>query len=327
MKKGKSIVALLMAGCMMTSVFAFSASAELGTAVASENMEAASGKMTDRVDGTNFGWAFAGGDKQLFVAKDSDPKTKDYVLEGKQSIYFINTGDKAVSAMDPLITAFDKGSAGDFQADKTYVVRFLMKQIAPFNNNKAKLSVTVRTWSWDDKWVNYDFTADENGDLKVKLDAETAKMYEKAAMQKIGEDTYEVALRFNGVPTSTNNYLFWHLEGEGGFSIDDLKVYESQDDPKKAFEKEAVAPATTQPKPTETTAPTAANTTGDKDDANTTAPSGTTASKPADDTQTEAPTGLSTPAIVAIVIAGVVVVGAGAAAAVILIRKKKKGEA
>lgn len=325
MKKFKRLASCLMVGCIMSSLFAFRASAELGSVVASENLEAASGKMTDRVEGTNFGWAFAGGDKQLFVAKDSDPKTKDYVLEGKQSLYFINTGDKAVSAMDPLITVFGKESAGDFKADKTYIARFLMKQIAPFNNKKSKLSITVRTWAWEDKWVNYDFTADENGDLNVKLDSSTAKMYEKAAMQKIDEDTYEVALRFNGVENTTNCYLLWHLEGEGGFSIDDLKIYESKDDPKKAFEKQAVAPPTTTTStPTTTTSETATTAADNKTNANnTTAPAGATTAPAGGAEETS---GLSTPAIVAIVIAGIAVVGAGAAAAIILVRKKKKAE-
>ena len=51
---------------------------------------------------------------------------------------------------------------------------------------------------------------------------------------------YEVALRFNGVPmipeNVTYNYLFWYIYGEGGFSFDDMKIYESGAEPEEAFE-------------------------------------------------------------------------------------------
>ena len=318
MKKRRTFLAALGAVCLLGAL-PFTASAALGEPIGQDDLEGATGSMTDHVDGTVFTWPYAGGENLVHIAKADDPASKDYVIEGSQSLYFINAGDDATADLLIPVTNFEKGSVCDFKADKTYVARFLLKQIAPFGTQKSNLQVIVRTWAWEDPWVVFGFKPDDAGDLTVSV-KQNGKMYEKGAIQKIADDTYEVALRFNGVTNSTNCYLAWYIEGEAGFSLDGLKIYETQDNPETAFEKEAL------PKPTTEPAPTPETTAAGSDSKTTAAKKTTSAQVNASDSSQGESGGLSTGAIVAIAVAAVVLVACGVVVAVVLVKRSKTGK-
>lgn len=322
MKVLKKSAVVLAVVCLLACLFCFPSSAALGEAIVTDNIENTS---SDLGSG-NFYYPYAGGDKTLLLADASDPKTQDYVIEGQKSIYFLNTGDKATSDLSAMIT-----KEPDFADDKTYVVRFLMKQIAPMGS-KAYMEIVVRTWTWGDAWATFKITEGANGDLQIKAD-QNVKMYEKAAMQKVDEDTYEVSLRFSGISmeTKTNCYLFWYLFGEGGFSFDDMKIYQTTDNPDKAFELEPVAAPTTTTTTTVATTTTTAGTTEKTDDgdqpSNTTTANGdnsttTTNANGSGDQDTDAPAGLSSAALIALIVAGVVVLGVVIFIVILAIKRK-----
>lgn len=238
------ILSVLICGNMLP------ASAALGNAIITDDLENAGPgwtavRATDIQKGINnvyqnsiFGYPYPGGDKTLKLADKANPDTASYVISGNKSIYFTNdpvkSGTENLSAM---MTLPKDGSALEFKADKVYIARFRMRVI----EKGAKLSITVRTWDAMDDWITFQFNTDVKKGYAVKATG-NLRLYDKAAIQKIGENDYEVALRFAGVNTQGADsycYLMWDIAGTGGFSFDDMKVYESKNAPDKAFELEA----------------------------------------------------------------------------------------
>lgn len=56
------------------------------------------------------------------------------------------------------------------------------------------------------------------------------------AVKKLSDGSFHVAVRFQGVESSTDCYLYWDLE-KGAVSFDDFALYEGDKDPALALEK------------------------------------------------------------------------------------------
>lgn len=233
--------------CILVSANMLPANAAIGNPIATDDLENAGPGWTavratdiqknikSVYENSIFGYPYPGGDKTLLLADKSNPDTASYVINGNKSIYFRNdpvkSGTESLSAM---MTLPKDGSVLEFKPDKVYIARFRMRVI----EKGASLNITVRTWDAMDDWITFQFKTDVKKGYTVKATG-NLRLYDKAAIQKVGENDYEVALRFAGVNTQGAEsycYLMWDMTGAGGFSFDDMKVYESKDAPKSAFE-------------------------------------------------------------------------------------------
>ena len=309
MKTMRKLAAPLLTG-LLTLAIGFSmaaAAAPPETPFASEDLEGATGnfilvrdhdRIPDTLEGAEtFAFPYEGGDKQLKIARKSDSATKDYVIEGDQSLYFTNVGENAAAAIEPLITKGNVGTPLNFQPSKVYVARFLFKEIHTIAGTST-LNVNVRTWSWEDEqqWVNFEIKPKSSGGFTARK-ISGGGPYDKIVIQQVEEDVYEVAMRFSGLQPSADQYcyLFWQLNGQGGVSIDGFKAYESKENPNKFFERAAYGAdepddTTKAPEDNKTTAPTKAPG-GDNTTAPTKAPGGDNTTAP-----TKAPGGDNTTA-------------------------------
>ncbi len=233
--------------CVLLSASLLPASAAIGKPIATDDLENAGPgftavRATDKQKNINsvyqnsiFGFPFTDGDKTLKLASKADANTASYVISGNKSIYFENDPAKSgTETLSAMMTLPADGSPLEFKGDKVYIARFRMRAL----EKGSKLSVAVRTWDAMDDWITFQFNTDAKKGYSIKPTG-NLRLYDKAAIQKVGDNDYEVALRFSGVNTQGAEsycFLMWTLEGRGGFAFDDMKIYESKDAPKSAFE-------------------------------------------------------------------------------------------
>ena len=331
----KTIIGVVSVLCVLIflPVLSTGAAADLGDPMWADDVEGYDKTAAAPQYTIGYCYPYPGDNLYLKVADSHDLASREYVIEGNYSVYFTNVGDDALEVLTPMM--LDTGAKLVYP--KTYILRFLLKQIIPFGSAEDYLMVKASYWDKVDRAVDFMFTNDASGDLKVKC-TKGAATYEKAVIQKIGDDLYEVAIRFSAVPGINPDYelvdkIQWHLCGTGGFAVDDTKVYESTADPQEAFELvPGKTSSSTTAASTATQAPAGDTTPTDGGNTTTKAPAGntnTTTKAPATDgagddaDDQDAAGGLSAPALIALIVGSVVVLGAVAVIVVIVIRRKK----
>lgn len=207
---------------------------KLGDPLIFDDMEKAVKVDADAVSvhDTLINWPFPGGQSNLFIA-DKNGDNAGAVIAGEKSILLKNLTGGAQMTVNT-----GKSELLKLNKDKTYVASFKIK----FDEVPADgFNMVVRTWTQGDKWVTVKLKPD-NGNLTATV-TENKQDCNKVAVKKLSDGSFHVAVRFQGVESSTDCYLYWDLE-KGAVSFDDFALYESDKDPALALEKGDKAPST-----------------------------------------------------------------------------------
>ena len=207
---------------------------KLGDPLIFDDMEKAVKVDADAVSvhDTLINWPFPGGQSNLFIA-DKNGENAEAVIAGDKSILIKNLTSGAQITVNT-----GKGELLKLSKDKTYVASFKIKFVeVPADG----FNMVVRTWTQGDKWVTVKLKPD-NGNLTATV-TENKQDCNKVAVKKLSDGSFHVAVRFQGVESSTDCYLYWDLE-KGAVSFDDFALYESDKEPALALEKGDKAPST-----------------------------------------------------------------------------------